>query len=78
MVLIFNKDKNNKQVVGHPKDKEEAMNIINDFCNEMNYKVHHCRVLDSNNKVTYFLCLKMQIVVLAFFFWLMKNTKRSC
>jgi len=49
MILYFENSRSVKRKIGQPKDLEEALHIINKFCDDRGFPIYYTRMWDEDN-----------------------------
>lgn len=53
MKLYFENSRNIKREIGQPKDLEEALNIIDKFCDDRGFPIYYTRMWTKDNITTF-------------------------
>ena len=54
MKLYFENSRGQRRLIATPKTTEEIYNVIRDFCNERNFKIHYVRTWGEPNGEKYY------------------------
>ena len=50
MKVYFRNSNGKKILIGNAKDNDEAMKVINEFCDERGFKIYYTRMIDGDNQ----------------------------
>lgn len=53
MKLYFKNSQGNKRIIAEPKTEEDALGVIQKFCDERNFKIYYMRWWDKDGVRTY-------------------------